>query len=494
VLADVSFAMDALESLPSGFLIVSDKGEVLYANPTFGTIVGQKSSHLTGKKFEELLSRGSAIFYETQFEPSLLLRGKFDEIALEVVTPAGIKVPILVNAIVQTDAETNVRQIHMSVFIAKQRKLYETELLRAKREYEEIAEIVRRSVDGIVRFSADGSIESWNNGAGQIFGYSVEESKNHSLGSLLPPEEAHAVIEALSQLRQGRDVYRETLALHRDGRLIDVSFSLTPFMEAPGTFVGFSAIIRDTTARKKTEKALLQNEKLAAVGRLASSVAHEINNPLEAVTNLLYIARASDNIEQIHSMLDAADAELRRVSNIANQTLRFHKQSSKPQSITCTDLFSAVLSMYEGKLRNSGIVVEKRKRADKPVVIYEGDIRQVLNNLIGNAIDAMPRGGRLIVRSRNACNWKSGELGIVLTVADTGSGIAPQEMPKIFEAFFTTKGINGTGLGLWISREIIDRHRGNLRIKSSQKEGYRGTVATIFLPIHDAIQVSLGAA
>lgn len=483
---ETTFAMDALESLPSGFVIVSHGGLVLYANRTFGAIVGQSSTLLTGQKFDDLLSRGSAIFYETQFVPSLLLRGKFDEISLDVLTPDGAKLPVLVNAAVRSDKVTGATQIHMSVFIAKQRKLYETELLRARREFEEVAEIVRRSADGIIRFSPDGNIESWNDGAKQIFNYSLEESKERILSSLFPPKEDHAIEEALSQLRLGLEVYRETLALRKDGRLIDVSVSLTPFMEAPGTLVGFSAIVRDITIRKKTEKALLQNEKLAAVGRMASSVSHEINNPLEAVTNLLYISRRSTDIEQIHAMLDLAEEELRRVANITNQTLRFHKQSSNPQTQTCNALFSAVLSMYAGRLRNSGIVVEKRERADRPLVVFEGDIRQVLNNVIGNAIDAMPNGGRLIVQSRNACDWKSGENGIALTVADTGTGIAPQEMEKIFEAFFTTKGIGGTGLGLWISREILDRHRGSIRIKSSQRKDHCGTVATIFLPFQMA--------
>jgi PAS domain S-box-containing protein len=472
----------ALESLPIGFVVISDEGELLYANTTFGSIVGMESLILKGRKFNELLSRGSAMFYETHFAPSLLLRGKFEEIALELLLPDQTKVPVLVNAVVRAHGAVGQIHIYMSVFIAKQRKLYEAELLRARREFEEIAEIVRRSVDGIVRFSPEGAIESWNEGAGQIFGYSVEESKGKMFDSLFPPEEAQVIVESIGQLKGGSEVYRETLAVHRDGRLIDVSISLTPFMEAPGTLVGFSAIVRDITNRKKSEKALLQNEKLAAVGRLASSVAHEINNPLEAVTNLLYLCRRSTDIEQIHTMLDTAEEELRRVSNIASQTLRFHRQSSKPQTITCSDLFSTVLSMYQGRLRNSGIVVEKRKRAGQPLVGYEGDLRQVLNNLIGNAIDAMPSGGRLLVRSRNAVDWQSGQAGIALTVADTGFGIASEQMAKIFEAFFTTKGIGGTGLGLWISREIINRHRGHLRIRSSQRSGSKGTVATIFLP------------
>ncbi len=253
-------------------------------------------------------------------------------------------------------------------------------------------------------------------------------------------------------------------------------------LEVYPTSDGIVTFSRDISARRLASLALIQSEKLAAVGRLASSIAHEINNPLEAVTNLLYIARHSTDLPEIVRMLDIADQELRRVAIITNQTLRFHKQSSRPQSITCLDLFSTVLSMYEGKIKNAGVIVEKRKRANKPVRIFEGDIRQVLNNLVGNAVDAMPRGGRLLVRSREGTHWTTGAKGLVLTIADTGIGIAPALLGKVFEAFFTTKGIAGTGLGLWISKEIVDRHHGALRLRSSEHPSHHGTAFTLFLP------------
>jgi len=238
----------------------------------------------------------------------------------------------------------------------------------------------------------------------------------------------------------------------------------------------------DVTQKHLAEAALLQTEKLAAVGRLASSIAHEINNPLEAVTNLLYLARRSNDLSDVHEMLDTADEELRRVSIIASQTLRFHKQSTHPKEVSCLHLFAAVISMYEGKLRNSGITVERRKRAERLVHVYEGDIRQVLNNMIGNAIDAMPTGGRLLVRSRESRNWTTGEPGIVLTIADTGFGMSPETRARIFDAFFTTKGIAGTGLGLWISAGIMERHGGRIFVRSSQQSPHRGTVIALFLP------------
>ncbi|SNT32122.1 PAS domain S-box-containing protein [Granulicella rosea] len=238
----------------------------------------------------------------------------------------------------------------------------------------------------------------------------------------------------------------------------------------------------DVTERHHAETALMQSEKLAAVGRLASSIAHEINNPLESVMNLLYLARLTAEDRDTRSYLDMADQELQRVAVIANQTLRFHKQSTRPVLSACEDLIGSVLTIYQGRLVNSSVRVEKRKRAQRPVLCFDGEIRQVLNNLFGNAIDAMPQGGRLLVRSRETTAWKSGERGLAITVADTGAGMSAATARRIFDPFFTTKGIGGTGLGLWVSQEIVARHRGSLRVRSRRAPGGAGTVFILFLP------------
>lgn len=254
-------------------------------------------------------------------------------------------------------------------------------------------------------------------------------------------------------------------------------------LEVYPTEEGIVIFSRDITERKQTTAALLQSEKLAAVGRLAASIAHEINNPLESVTNLLYLAKNNAEPGPIHEYLETAERELRRVSVISNQTLRFNKQSTSPTYVSCMDLFSEALSIYHGRIVNAGIAVEKRKRAERSVECFEGEIRQVLGNFLSNAIDAMsPGGGRLLLRSREATHWKTGQKGLALTVADTGAGVSAGQQEKLFDAFYTTKGIGGTGLGLWISKEIAERHNGAIRFRSSQREGHSGTVFSLFLP------------
>jgi PAS domain S-box-containing protein len=278
---------------------------------------------------------------------------------------------------------------------------------------------------------------------------------------------------------------RSALSRSLEERFLD--FVYQPIRESDGTISGIIVLGVDVTENKRAELALMQSEKLAAVGRLASSIAHEINNPLESVTNLLYLARETATNAETRKYLEIADRELRRVSVIANQTLRFHKQSSKPQLVTCDELIASALSVYQGRLINSHIEVERRKRATHPVLCFEGEIRQVLSNLINNAIDAMkPDGGRLLIRSREGTDWNTGRKGLILTIADTGSGMPPETRKKIFEPFFTTKEIGGTGLGLWVSHEIVDRHGGTLTVRSSQSADHHGTVFALFLP-YDAV-------
>ncbi len=231
------------------------------------------------------------------------------------------------------------------------------------------------------------------------------------------------------------------------------------------------------------------------MGRLASSISHEINNPLEAVTNLLYlIANDPKLAPELTSYLSTAQSELARVCQIATQTLRFHRQAMRPTMVTAEQLVGAVLSLYQGRLANSGISVEANYRTQTPVLCLENDIRQVLNNLIANAIDAMRHGGRLIVRAHDATMFfagspgtdsrggTEGRRGIRITIADTGHGMSEEVKARVFEPFYTTKALNGTGLGLWISSGIVERHNGHLAIRSSQNPLHHGTVFGLFLP------------
>lgn len=337
---------------------------------------------------------------------------------------------------------------------------------------------------GIAVSQLDGTLVDFNREYERLTGQTRQDLLGEDFLLLLPAKEIESNRAQFRKLLDGTipSADAEMHYLRPDGTTQLVRANSTLIRDENGKPELILGIIEDIELRRKTEAALIQNEKLAAVGRLAASIAHEINNPLESVTNLIYLARHSQALSESQEYLDLAERELRRVSAITSQTLRFHRQSTAPTPTFCSDLFTDTLSIYQGRLVNSHIEVDERKRAERAVTCFSGEIRQVLSNLIGNAIDSMPGGGTLYVRSRDATNRTTGMEGIVLTVADTGTGMSADVQQKVFDAFFTTKGIGGTGLGLWISSEIIARHHGALRLRSSQNPARHGTVFTLFLP------------
>ena len=244
-------------------------------------------------------------------------------------------------------------------------------------------------------------------------------------------------------------------------------------------------LIRDYLAqRRKTEVALLQSEKLAVAGRLAASIAHEINNPLESVTNLLFLIGSSSSLEEAKIYAATATDELARVSEIAIHTLKFFRQLSKPTSVYLTDLVDSALVLYQGRLVSACVTVEKDFRTCPPITAMAGELRQVVVNLVGNALDAMRGGGTLNIRIDRGREYSNGSRpGMRLTIADSGSGISPEIKSRIFEPFVSSKGDTGTGLGLWVSSEIIRKHGGTIRFKSSSLPPSTGTVFSIFLPV-----------
>ena len=236
--------------------------------------------------------------------------------------------------------------------------------------------------------------------------------------------------------------------------------------------------------RQMAEEALRTSEKLAVVGRLAASIAHEINNPLEAVTNLLYLVSLSSSLEDSKNYAQTAMSELARVSEIVIQTLRFHRQQVDPVMVQIPEIVDSALVLYHARLKSAQIVIERDFRECRPILARAGDLRQVILNLVGNAADAMAGGGRLKIRIANTQEHSNGSRrGIRLTIADTGSGIQPEIKGKLFEPFVSTKGNQGTGLGLWVSSEIVKKHGGTIQVRSRVMSPENGTVFSVFLPL-----------
>ncbi|HEX5236738.1 MAG TPA: HAMP domain-containing sensor histidine kinase [Silvibacterium sp.] len=244
--------------------------------------------------------------------------------------------------------------------------------------------------------------------------------------------------------------------------------------------------------RKRAEIALRQAEKLAAVGRVASSIAHEINNPLEAITNLLFILGNTSLNEDQRKLLNMAQSELTRVSQIAAQTLAFNRQRDVKGDASIAALLDSVLVLYHGRLTGSKVSIERRYQNTAAFTCYPGELRQVFANLIGNAFDATRiRGGRIILRERAGTRPTTRQAGVRVTIADTGEGMPAKIKGRLFSAFTSSKGNNGTGLGLWISKGIIEKHRGTIRFRSSTTPGQSGTVFSIFIPFPELTKSNL---
>jgi signal transduction histidine kinase len=246
-----------------------------------------------------------------------------------------------------------------------------------------------------------------------------------------------------------------------------------------------AAFVADLTLQKKSEELLRRTEKLAVAGRLAASIAHEINNPLEAVTNLLYLVGRTPLTDEARNYLELASHELDRVAQITVQTLRFHRRSSRPVETDLADLVESVLPLFESRTRLLHASVNSRFRPSPKVLVHDGEVRQVVANLISNATDALGENGRLALRIAPASHSRTGVAGVVLTVADTGHGMTPETLARIYEPFFSTKGATGTGLGLWVSLEIVEKHGGTLHVRSrASRTGHAGgTVFRFFLPL-----------
>jgi PAS domain S-box-containing protein len=323
-------------------------------------------------------------------------------------------------------------------------------------------------------------VKSWNGGAAEMFGYSASEAIGNPFFELISLEGQPS--DVLESLHRGQDIHTETVGYHRSGRRLDLSMNLAPHLEAPGTLVALSAIVRDITLQKLAERALLQSEKLASVGRLASSIAHEINNPLEAVTNLLFILEFKASTPELKELVRAAQEELSRVSQITTQTLQFHRRDSERSEVDLTHLLESVLILYGPRLRNSSIVGGVDRSDGCSLLCRDGELRQIMLNLVGNAIDAMKTGGRLLLRCRKATDFKNGGSGVRITVADTGSGMDQQTLRRIFDPFFTTKGIGGIGLGLWVTRDLVHKSYGLVSVRSSNRPSQHGTVFALYFP------------
>lgn len=346
-----------------------------------------------------------------------------------------------------------------------------------------LAAIVESSEDAIIGENLEGLITSWNRGAEQMFGYTAAEAIGQSISLVHSREDADEMQSILAMIKRGeRATHFETTRRHRDGREIVVSMSISPIRDKCGNIVGASKIARDITAQKQADLVLRMAEKLAVAGRLAASVAHEINNPLTALTNLHFLLRRETLPEQARQYLWAAERELARITHITTQALGFYREWRPVDEVVVSTVLDSAITLHLHRIESKAVTVVRHYRDCPPIQCHAGELRQVFVNLIGNALDAMSSEGVLSLRIRPSIHRKTNRRGVRISIADSGTGISAEIRNRLFEPFFTTRGPTRTGLGLWVCRQIVSRHDGVIVARSCTPQQGHGSIVSVFLP------------
>jgi signal transduction histidine kinase len=356
---------------------------------------------------------------------------------------------------------------------------------------------------------AHGVIQIFNVGAERMLGYTAAEVINKvTPANLSDKPELFARAAALSiefglpitpgfealvfkASRGIEDIYELTYC-RKDGSRFPAVVSVTALRDAHDLIIGYLLIGTDNSARKQAEEALLRSEMLASAGRMAASIAHEINNPLEAIMNTLYLVRALPELpDQALLYLDLADGELMRIAHITRQTLGFYREFSAATSNSASALVASVVDLLKSKIQANGATVIQQCEDPLQILGIAGELRQILANLLANALDAVDHECRIIIRARASNDPATGKPRIRLSVSDCGHGITPATAKQMFDPFFTTKGTVGTGLGLWVCKQLVDKNGGNIRVRSTTHGPKHGTTFSVTLPRDPAPAIAL---
>jgi PAS domain S-box-containing protein len=445
----------------------------------------------TGTKAEQMQGWGWQSVHDPAVLPRVLERWKGSintgepfEMTFPLRGADGVFRPFLTRVIPVRDSSGKITRwfgtnTDVSSEVEIQRKL-QNALIASER----LAAIIEYSDDAIISKDLDGIVTSWNPAAERIFGYTAQEMVGRSITTIIPSELHEDETRILATIARGERIdHFETVRVNKSGERIEVSLTISPLRDDTGKIIGAAKIARDITQQKKAERALHTSERLAAVGRLAATIAHEINNPLAAVTNFVYLAKQKAVSNDVREFLTGAQEELKRISHLTKQTLGFYRETQGASCVTLGSTLQSLVPVFSYKTRHKAVEIHTDIRQDPDIYAVPGEIRQLVANLLSNSIDAVGAAGkiRLRVSASTSCNGTCAT-GVKLTIADSGTGIALEARSKLFEPFFTTKKDIGTGLGLWICRNIVEKHHGRIRVKTNTVPGRSGTVFSVFLP------------
>ena len=373
-------------------------------------------------------------------------------------------------------------------------RAYKRQLREVKRRGEEsfvreqwLSTTLRSIGDAVIACDPDGKVVFMNGVAEGLTGWKETESHGRPLSEVFPIFNQHTraivenPVEKVRRLGTVVGLANHTILLSRDQKEFHIDDSAAPILDANARMIGIVLVFRDITERHAAQQALVRTEKLASAGRLAAAIAHEVNNPLEGLVNLIYLARHENSIENIHQHLMHADGELQRIAHITRQSLGFYRESLSAELFRPDVVVREAFDFYAFRAKNAGIRLNVEIKTEQKAFGNAGELRQVISNLLVNSLDACRAGDAICARVYATHNVRD-LAGVRITVADTGCGINAKNLTHVFEPFFTTKKDTGTGLGLWVSRELIEKHGGRLVVRSNDSGRRTGTVFSLFLP------------
>src|SRR6185369_7313425 len=470
-----------VERMKEGAGTVSGDGTILYCNQLFSEIVAWSLEHVIGRSIYEFVPKTERDRFDSVYKHPLDDPAKIE---IQLTNALESRVPVFASANIFQEASTTVCMVF-------------TDLTEQKRQEQIVSAgrlahlIVQQAAEAIAVCDGTGKVvlasQAFHNLCGKntlmLPFESVLPLKFSDQGDDQVPPSFH-----VQSVLQGATYRGAEVVFDHGGELTHLLLSAAPLRIPADSASGAVISLFDIEERKRTEEYLRRSERLAATGRLAATIAHEINNPLAAVTNVLYLLSTDPRLDpNLKEYAQVAQSEISRVAHITKQTLAFHRDANLPVRVNLNDLAESVLYLYGQQLRAKSLRVHKEIDFNGDVIGFPNELRQVISNIFENAIEASPESGQVRLRVYASHEYmNSHKPGVRIIIADDGPGIRQDNAQRIFEPFFTTKGEKGTGLGLWVCQGIIQKHGGFIRMRSSTNTRYSGTVFSIFLPVKQA--------
>lgn len=467
------------ENAPTGIAIVDFDGKFVQCNRAFEAIVGYSEAELRDLKFPELIHPEDREDNLALNRSLLSAKTPFFEVENRYCNKNGEPVWVQKHVSLLPDSSGKPALVVALVTDITQRKKAQAELSESEAKFRTLANSIPQLC---WMANPDGGIFWYNDRWYEYTGTTPAEMEGWGWQSVHDPEILPAVMQRWNEgIAAGEPLEMVFPLRGRDGVFRPFLTCITPMKDANGNVVRWFGTNTNITEQRAAEQALIRSEKLASAGRLAATVAHEINNPLEAIMNLLYLARSDKTCPPaIREFLVSSDAELKRVSHITRQVLGFYRDSGAAKEISITAVMEEAIDLFAKKIATKQIKLEKEFGEDLRTFAVSGELRQVFSNLIANSLDAVAEGGTIKLRISKCLS--DGHPGVRATIADNGGGISNTVLPNIFEPFFTTKGNIGTGLGLWVTKQLVEKQGGSIRVRSSTKPERRGTTFSIVFP------------